>query len=145
MASKFKCVRCTEEFNPGKWNCADSNSHTVATKTYYIKSEGLLVFYGGVGGGEVQSHYRKSLNFIRGTCTTADPEQQEFLDAYPGCVSHAIWQDIHLGAKEREEQSKREQHRLEDYNNDLLDQIKTLKEQAASGAQPILVASGKGK
>ena len=132
----YACTRCGEEFPSGKWFCEDGQRHTVELKTYYVKTEGLDVHYGPVRGEGVMNHQRNVISFARGTFQTADPEQQEFLDKYPACVSYEVWKQTHLTEKEREEQTKREKERLEKHNNELLAQVQKLQEQ--------LVAQGEG-
>jgi hypothetical protein len=123
---EWRCSRCGEQFGPGQWLCADGQRHQVELKTYYVSTEGLDVHYGPVTGEHVQNHMRKTISFSRGTFQTADPEQQEFLDAYPGCISFEAWKEAHLTTKERDEQSKRENSRLVQENNTLLAQVQEL-------------------
>ena len=129
----YTCVRCGEEFTSGKWHCEDGARHEVELKTYYVKTEGLDVHFGPVHGDGVMNHNRGVISFARGTHQTADPEKQEFLDKYPGCVSYEAWKEAHLTAKEREEQGKRDKERLEQHNNELLAQVQTLQAQLADG------------
>jgi hypothetical protein len=91
-----------------------------------VATEGLDVHYGPITGENVQNHMRKVISFSRGTFQTSDPEQQEFLDAYPGCISFEEWKQAHLTQKERDEQSKRENSRLVQEKNDLLKQVQEL-------------------
>lgn len=134
MANELKkhtCIRCGEDFTSGKWFCEDGQRHQVATKTYYVKTEGLNVYYGPVSGDSVMNHYRRVISFARGTFQTSDPEQQEFLDQYAGCVPYEVWKECHLSAKERDEQSKRDKERLEQHNNELLAQVQELQAKLA--------------
>ena len=134
MANELKkhiCTRCGEDFVTGKWFCEDGQRHQVELKTYYVKTQGLTIHYGLVQGENVMNHRRDAINFARGTFQTADPEQQEFLDDYAGCVTADVWRDINLSEKERTEASKREKSRLEQQNNDLLAQVQKLQAQVA--------------
>lgn len=128
----FTCGRCGDKFTSGKWSCEDGQRHVVESKTYHIKTQGLNVYYGPVHGDNVINHHRGVISFARGAFQTADPEQQEFLDQYPGCIPADEWTQINLTEKEREEQSKREKTRLEKTNNDLLDKVKALEAQVAA-------------
>ena len=146
MASiQYKCDRCDKEFTSGSWFCEDGASHTVPVKTYHVSTEGLQLFYGAVSGDQVQNRARKVIDFTRGTHTTSDPEKQEVLDKYPGCVSFESWKNSHLSADEIADASKRDRMRLEKTNEELLAKVQELTKAAAAGAQPILAASGKGK
>ncbi len=146
MAAKsFTCERCGSTFNAGSWQCPDGTRHTVPTKTYYVATEGLQGFYGPVTGDQPQNTVRKSFNFNHGMNMTSDPELQEHLDKYPGCISRDAWDAAHISDKDRREAMEKSNKRLESVNNDLLAQIQQLKEQAASNAQPVLAAAGKGK
>ena len=131
QVNTFTCARCGEESTSGKWYCEDGARHEVELKTYYVKTEGLDVHYGPVQGDGVMNHNRRVISFARGTFQTADPEQQEFLDKYPGCVSYDVWKEAHLTAKEREEQTKRDKVRLEEHNNELLAQVQDLQAKLA--------------
>jgi len=132
----WTCTRCGGDFSSGKWTCDDGSRHTVELKTYYVKTEGLDVHYGPVSGEGVMNHVRKVISFARGSFQTADPEQQEFLDQYPGCVSYEVWVETHLTSKEREEQNKRKNERLEKQNNELLAQVQELQKQVAAKNAP---------
>lgn len=123
-AKKFQCVRCDTSFSPGSWNCADGLPHQVESKTYYIPTEGLQVDYGPVTGDSVMNRRRGVIQFSRGTFTTCDPQQQEFLDTYPGCISAERWQEIHIPEKERMAQQQRKYERLEREHNALLEEIR---------------------
>ena len=130
MATKeLKCARCDESFKIGNWNCHDGQRHTVDLKTYYTSTEGLTLHYGPVHGDDVMSHARGVLTFVRSTYQTNDPEQQEVLDKYPGCVSYEVWKETHIDAKERDEMAKRDKVRLENTNNELLTQIRKQQEE----------------
>ena len=131
QVNTFTCARCGEESTSGKWYCEDGARHEVELKTYYVKTEGLDVHYGPVQGDGVMNHNRRVISFARGTFQTADPEQQEFLDKYPGCVSYDVWKEAHLTAKEREEQTKRDKERLEQHSNELLTQVQELQAKLA--------------
>jgi hypothetical protein len=125
MAKKeFTCTRCDEKFTPGNWNCNDGQRHSVELKTYYTSTEGLTLHYGPVHGEDVMSHSRGVLTFVRGTYQTTDPEQQETLDTYPGCISFERWKETHIDEKERAAMAAREKVRLEKTNNDLLETVR---------------------
>jgi hypothetical protein len=141
----FVCTRCGKDFRPPQWTCDDGYRHTVELKTYYVRTQGLSVHYGPVRGNQVQSKHRGVLTFVRGMYQTADPEQQEFLDQYKGCISAEEWRDINLDPKERDVMKKKHAERLEKENNDLLSKIKALEEEkAALAAQANSGAQGKG-
>ena len=145
VAQAFTCTRCKKGFNAGEWHCKDGNRHAVPSKTYYVRGEGLSVHYGPVKGTDVQNHVRGVITFVRGMYQTADPEQQEFLDTYPGCISSDEWRETHLDAKEKEVLAKNATQRLQKENNELLAKIQALEaEKAALAAQGNSGAQGSG-
>lgn len=129
ISKEYKCTRCGDAFKTGKWNCEDGQRHQVEFKTYYTSTEGLTLHYGQVQGDDVMSHARGVLTFVRGTYQTTDPEQQEVLDSYPGCVSYEVWKETHIDEKERASMAQRDKVRMEKTNNDLLEQVRRQQEE----------------
>ena len=144
QSTKHTCTRCGKEFTAPNWKCEDGYPHQVPSKTYYVRTEGLTVFYGPVRGDQVQNRTRGVITFQRGTFQTTDPQQQEFLDSYHDCCSAEEWRDKHIDDKERAELSKKKSERLEKENNELLAKIKQLEEEkAAAGAGSSTPPDGK--
>lgn len=148
---KFKCILCGESFDAkteavknikddkqsNPWCCPSGELHKVDLKTYYVKSEGLTVYYGGVvrEPGNVGGNHRTGvITFTRGAFQSTDPQQQEFLSTYPACVTYEEWRESHIPDKERQRMDKDKSERLERENNDLLAKVRKLEEDAAKKA-----------
>lgn len=126
IAKKHTCIRCDEEFSAPNWNCADGQPHVVESKAYYIATKGLTVFYGPTRGDEVMNKVRDSVTFTNGTYTTTDPQAQEFLDTYPGCISQEKWQDLNYTDADRVKFQRETVSRLEREKSTLMERIAAL-------------------
>lgn len=135
---EFLCDRCDKKFlmKPEKLNCEDGRPHTVAEKIYYIPTEGLTVGYTQqTSTRDIHGHDHvvpaRQLTFIRGTFTTRDPQQQDFLDNYPGIVTREVWETTHIPLKERQAKTKRELAAAQENLTSTNEQLRKLREEIA--------------
>lgn len=109
MQKTWKCIRCEESFQSGKWlgcNGDQTQAHEVTPKTYFSHSDGLtvhvrperkmtdnsgnLVFLAGIFA-----------EFRNGQYATASPEIQEVLDTKDYLISKEVYVDSRLTEKQK--------------------------------------------
>ena len=154
--AKQQCLVCKEQFEIGKWTCADGvANHVVEMKTYRAldapsdagkPTEGTLmpIVRGRtvicnipparkvMEGGEVRMVGEGSVEFLNGRYSTSDPEKQYWLDKKPAySASEEAWKANWLSKDEllaeKELQLQAIQQRLENERNELLAQVKQQK------------------
>jgi hypothetical protein len=117
--SKYECLNCEKKFNgPGKgYICPEGtnqdSNHVVEAKKYFSASAGLLLQWKDDrrvpdNSGNIVYVPGKSAQFIQGMFSTTDPEEQDYLNTYPGCITFEQWEEVFIPEKLRNEKRDRE-------------------------------------
>jgi hypothetical protein len=150
---KFNCVKCEKQFEVGQWTCVDGADHEVAPKTYYVdnpssdikdaKKSRLMVYttpereVTDPTTGQREIKMARAVEFVRGTLTTSNAQDQMFLDRYPGRVNKQRWEEVYITPAERvylkEQEVKKREEVVREKENALLDKVRG--EKGAAQAQ----------
>lgn len=138
---KWHCTRCEEDFTiSADMRCGDGRKHEVPAKTYYAASPNLRKYVTeerSIPGpnGKARLVPAKYVEFVRGTYSTSDPEDQAALDIEPGLINNDEWKQKYIGKEDllemRERELKAKEERLAKMENDLL--VKTQKQVEGEG------------
>jgi hypothetical protein len=112
------CLTCKKKFKGGNYECkekAQGDIHDVEPKQYYSPSAGAQIQWktdrsiqDTTGGGKIITLPGKSAQFIQGMYVSTDPEEQDFMDSYPGLITFEQWEELFVPEKMRNEKRDRE-------------------------------------